>query len=119
MNTSKPGPEVRVERDGAEQYRIRLVNRAGLGEKELEALLMSVYEKVNPASAMLPKLPPSARATPDFAALYQEGPVLFKSATVNAQSGESSERVAGLKVSDKQLAATIEQLEASGFVVVE
>ena len=119
MHTSKPGPEVRVERESAEQYRIRLVNRAGRGENELEALLMSVYEKVNPAAAILATLTPSARDTPEFKALYEEGPALFSAATADAQSGKSSERVAGLKVSDKHLAATIAQLKALGFVVVE
>jgi hypothetical protein len=79
---------------------------------------MSVYEKVNPAAA-LSTLPPSAKATPSFGDLYQEGPVLFKVAAVDAQTGESSERVAGLKVTSKHLAATLEQLRSLGFTVLQ
>jgi hypothetical protein len=111
-----PGPEVRVESDTPENYRVRLVSRGGLGEDELVGLFMSVYEKVNPA-ASLSNLPPSAKATPSFGDLYQEGPVLFKVAAVDAQTGASSEKVAGLKVSSKHLDATLQELRALGFTV--
>ena len=118
MGISMPRPEVRVESDAPDQYRIRLVNRAGFGEDELVGLLMSVYEKVNPAAA-LSNIPAGAKATPSFGALYGEGPVLFKVATIDERTGESSERVAGLKVSSKHLGATLDHLRLLGFAVLQ
>jgi hypothetical protein len=117
MNTSTSRPEVRVESDTADHYRVRLVSRGGFSEDELVGLFMSVYEHVNPA-APLSNLPPSAKATASFGSLYEEGPVLFNVAAVDAQTGRSSERVAGLKVSAKHLEATLQQLRSLGFTVL-
>lgn len=118
MNVSMPRPEVRVESVSPDEYRIRIVNRAGMSDNDLSDFLLTVYRKVNPA-VPLETAPPNVKASRVFGDLYREGPVLFNVATVDPQTGAPSEKVGGLKVSSKRLPATLDELRSLGFSVLE
>ncbi|HMN44122.1 MAG TPA: hypothetical protein PKE27_06110 [Povalibacter sp.] len=95
---------------GDSRYTLRLVERDGQTDAAIEALLLGIHERVNPAVGHDP-------AGAVFAALFKDGPVLFNVATVDERTQRTGERLAGLKVSADRLPATLAVLKELGFAI--